>query len=203
MDAGADGGSGPSCNAVASSVPASEIPTYMPVAQVVGACSATDIADYALACDSPSATNADCENWFASAPAACQSCLVGPVVGADPGTPTGQGGIWLDAAGENIGANVPGCLDKEGMNACATAYQNLVECFYSAGCAACTDQSSYDSCRMAVTAKGGACATYLTSAQGACNANTVDGGLLGTGGACSTDQGVISVICGNGTGDGG
>ena len=202
-DASADRGSMPSCNDVASSVAASELPTYMPVAQVIGACSSTDIADYVLACDSASATNADCENWFASAPATCQSCLVGPVVGGDPGTPTGRGAIWLDAAGDNIGANVPGCLDEEGMNACATAYQALVECFYAAGCAACADQSSYDGCQKTVTAKGGACNTYLTSAQSACSASTADGGLLASGGACATDQQVISVICGNGSGDGG
>jgi hypothetical protein len=178
------------------------IPAYMTVMQTIGACSGTDISGYITACDSTSATNSTCNTWFTSAPAACANCLVGPTTGGDPGNPTGQGGIWVDASGQNIGANVPGCLDKEGQNACATAYQSFVECLFSAGCGQCTDQTSFNSCQTTVTATGGACKTYLTSAQSACSTLAADGGLL-NGGACSSDPQVLSVICGNGTGDGG
>lgn len=172
----------------------------MTVMQTVGACSATDISGYIMNCDSTSASNTTCSTWFGSAPAACASCLVGPTTGSDPGTPTGQGAIWLDYQGNNIGANVPGCLDKEGMNACATAYQNIIECIVAAGCLQCTDQTSFNSCEQTVLAGG--CKMYLAPAQSACNTDLADGGLL-NGGPCTTDQDVISVLCGNGSGDGG
>ncbi len=201
---GSSGGAdGPDmCTAPLSTVPASTIPGYMPVMQTIGACAATDISGYITACDSTTATNTTCNTWFTSAPAACATCLVGPTTGGDPGNPTGQGAIWVDNAGQNIGANVPGCLDKQAMNACAVAYQNAIECIFSAGCGDCMDQTSFNSCQNTVLAKGGGCNSYVAPVQNSCGADLADGGLL-QGGACSTDQQVISVICGNGTGDGG
>ncbi len=175
----------------------------MTVTQTVGACSATDLSGYITACDSMGATNSTCSTWFGSAPAACATCLVGPTTGSDPGTPTGQGGIWLDYQGNNIGANVPGCLDKEGMNACAVAYQNLVECIVAAGCLQCTTQTDFNNCETTVAvSSSGACHQYVAPFQSGCAADNADGGLL-NGGVCSTDLQVLSVICGNGTGDGG
>lgn len=192
----------PSCTAVAASVAPCEVPHYQPVAQAIGACSSTDIADYISACDSPGATSSACQNWFAGAATSCQDCLVGPAQGSDAEAPSGQGAIWLDYQGQNIGANVPGCLDKMGMSSCATAYQNLIECVFAAGCGTCTDDSSETACQRTVVGSGGACASYSAPAQTACGADLADGGLLSSG-PCSTDERVLSVICGNGSGDGG
>jgi len=173
----------------------------MPVMQTIGACTATDISGYVTACDSTTATNATCNTWFGSATAACGNCLQGPTTGGDPGTPTGQGGIWVYMGG-NIGANVPGCLDKEGMSACATAYNAIVECLVAAGCGTCTDMTSSTACQNTIFATGGACHSYLAAYQSGCAADVADGGAL-NGGPCSDDTQVLSVICGNGTGDGG
>jgi hypothetical protein len=172
----------------------------MTVMQTIGACTASDISGYITACNSSTATNTTCQNWYSSASAACATCMQGPVTGGDPGTPTGQGAVWLDFRGDNIGGNVPGCLDKQGMNGCAVAYQNYVECVFGAGCYQCTDQTSFNGCL--ATVQQGACHSFVTSFQSACGADIADGGLL-NGGACTTDQDVISVICGNGSGDGG
>jgi hypothetical protein len=174
----------------------------MPVTQQIGACSATDISGYVAACDSMAATNTTCQNWFNTAPAACQTCLVGPTTGGDPGTPTGQGGIWIYQGG-NIGANVPGCLDKQGQSGCATAYNALIECLVAAGCGTCTDNASETACQNTIFAAGGGCHSYIAPFQSACPAtDNADGGIL-NGGACSDDTKVLSVLCGNGSGDGG
>jgi hypothetical protein len=175
------------------------VPPYQPVVQVIGACSASDITNYIAACDAPTSTNTTCNAWFSGdASAACMNCLVGPVTDAGA---TGQGGIWI-YQGSNIGPNVPGCLDKKGMSSCASAYDAVVECLYAAGCGTCTDQNSEQTCQTTIFGTNGACRSYLVTYQSACAADVADGGLL-NGGPCSTDPDVLSVICGNGSGDGG
>ena len=117
------------------------------------------------------------------------------------GTATGQGGIWIYKGG-NIGPNVPGCLDKKGMSSCASAYDAVVECLVEAGCNSCTDQTSETTCQQTIFGTGGACQSYYATFQSACATDVADGGLL-NGGPCTTDPEVLSVICGNGPGDGG
>ena len=195
-------GDGPDlCTSPLSTVPAGMITGYMTVMQTIGACTGTDISGFITACNSSTASDTACNTWFNGAPQNCANCLIGPVTGGDPGNPTGQGGIWFWNM-ENIGVNFPGCMDKEGQTACATAYANLAECIYAAGCLQCADQTSFDSCQNTVAA--GACKSYVAPYQNACpQSDFADGGVAGPTGACGTDQGVLSVICGNGSGDGG
>jgi hypothetical protein len=182
-------------------VPSSDIPPYQPVVQVIGACSGSDISAYITACDSATATNTTCGNWFTSAPVACATCLNGPLT--DAGAPTRQGGIWYDYLYDNIGPNYPGCLDKKGMSGCASAYDALVQCFVAAGCSTCMDQPSEQACQSTIFGTGGACYSYVAPYESSCGPDFADGGLLSNGGACSTNTDVLSVICGNGSGDGG
>jgi hypothetical protein len=184
----------------AMSVPSSEIPPYQPVVQVIGACSGSDISGYVTACDSSTSTQATCTAWFMGASTPCVNCLFGPV--NDAGAPTGQGGIWLYQGG-NIGPNYPGCLALKGMSGCADAYQNIVECLIAAGCGSCMDPTSAQACQNTIFGPGGACQSYVAPYQSACPPDYADGGLLANGGACSNPNDVLSVICGNGSGDGG
>ena len=119
----------------------------------------------------------------------------------DAGTATGQGGIWI-YKNDNIGPNYPGCLALKGMSACASAYDAVVECLYAAGCGTCTDPTSEQTCQQTIFGTGGACSTYYATFGSACATDVADGGLL-NGGPCTTDPEVLSVICGNGSGDGG
>jgi hypothetical protein len=93
-------------------------------------------------------------------------------------------------------------MDKKGMSGCASAYDNLWECVYAAGCITCTDQTSFDTCLTTVTGSGGPCTGYVAPYESSCAADLADGGLL-NGGPCSSDVEVFSVLCGNGSGDGG
>jgi hypothetical protein len=170
------------------------------VVQVIGACSASDISGYIAACDVAGATMTTCSNWFTSAPAACATCLVGPET--DAGAPTRQGGVWYDYQYDNIGPNLPGCLDKKGMSACASAYSDIVQCLVASGCGTCTDSPSETACQMKIFATGGACYSYVAAYESSCAPDFADGGLL-NGGPCTTTPDVLSVICGNGSGDGG
>jgi hypothetical protein len=175
----------------------------MTVTQVKGACTGADISGYIAACESAGSTTTTCTNWFNGAPTACTNCLAGPTTGTgDAAVYTGQGGLWLYPQGDILGANIPGCLALEGMGACASAEQNAIECIEAAGCDLCTDQASADACQGAVVATGGACSMYLAPWQTSCGPDFADGGLL-NGGPCTTDTQVLSVICGNGSGDGG
>jgi hypothetical protein len=176
------------------------MPPYQPVVQVIGACSGSDIAGYLTACDSTGSTNMTCNTWFTGAPVACANCLVGPAT--DAGTFTRQGGIWFDYQYDNIGPNYPGCLDKKGMSACAIAYDALVQCFVASGCNACMDQTSLTACQQKIFGPGGVCQSYVAPYETSCGPDNADGGLL-NGGACTTNADVLSVICGNGSGDGG
>ncbi len=88
------------------------------------------------------------------------------------------------------------------MSGCASAYQDIVQCIVASGCESCTDSASYQACLNIILGTGGACATYYSTYQSACAADVADGGLL-NGGVCSTTAEILSVICGNGSGDGG
>lgn len=202
MDSGSDAGA--TCANPATTVPASEIPPYQPVMQVIGACSGAELAGYVTACDSSTSTGPTCNAWFSgdASSTACQDCLFGPITGSDPPMLTGQGGIWIDYQGNNIGGNAPGCLDLKGMSGCASAYQNIIQCIVASGCESCADGPSYQACLNIILNTGGACATYYSTYQSSCAADNADGGLL-NGGVCSTTADVLSVICGNGSGDGG
>jgi hypothetical protein len=192
-----------SCTNPASSVPPYEIPVYMGVIQHVGACSASDIAGFVIACDSipPEANAAQCKAWFNSAPPTCLSCLgVG-----DGGTPASKGGLWFDWKGYLIAANFPGCVAiVDGDNQCATTFNNYDQCLWAAGCDTCTTQAEFNTCLDQVMGNGGPCFGYLQSWNKACLGEEMDGGALNNAdGACRNDTQVLSIICGNGSGDGG
>jgi hypothetical protein len=181
-------------------VPSSEIPPYMNVLQQKGACSASEIAGFINWCDSSASTGTTCANWYQGASATCLGCLGV----SDAGTTT-TGGLWFDYQGNFIGANAPGCdAIVDGNTTCAAPYDEVVQCLFAAGCGSCTTQTDFNSCEQQVLGNGGAgpCASYYMSAISACNADFNDGGTLSYG-PCSSDTGVLSVICGNGSGDGG
>jgi hypothetical protein len=180
-------------------VPSSEIPPYMNVVQQKGACSASEIAGFISACDSSASTQTTCNNWYHGASLTCLGCLGV----TDAGTTT-TGGLWLDYQGNFIGANAPGCdAIVDGNTTCAAPYDEAVQCLFAAGCGACTAQTDFNNCEQQVLGNGGACGSYLMPVNSACNADFgADGGALNNG-VCSTDTGVLSVICGNGSGDGG
>jgi hypothetical protein len=194
FDAGA-----PSCTTPATSVPSSEIPPYVSVSQQVGACSAMDIATFITACDSATASSTSCNSWFSTASPSCVSCLGSPDAG-----PPRSGGLWYDGQGNFIGANAPGCdAIVDGNGNCASPYDAAVQCLLAAGCGTCTTQSQYQTCEQQVFGSGGACETYLGPTNTACMADfEADGGALNDG-LCSSDAQILSVICGNGSGDGG
>jgi hypothetical protein len=170
-------------------VPSSEIPPYMNVVQQKGACSASEIAGFITACDSSTGTTAACSSWYQGASPTCLGCLGV----SDAGTTT-TGGLWFDYQGNFIGANAPGCdAIIDGNTTCAAPYDGAVQCLFAAGCGGCTTQTEFNSCAQQVT--GGACNSYLMPVDSACTADF--------NGVCSSDTGVLSVICGNGSGDGG
>ncbi|HTQ44156.1 MAG TPA: hypothetical protein VMI75_15460 [Polyangiaceae bacterium] len=193
-----DAGPG-SCTDPASMVPSSEIPPYVNVVQQKGACSANEISGFINACDSTGASQAACTMWYQGASPTCLGCLGVTDAGA-----TTSGGLWGDDQGNFIGANAPGCdAIVDGNTTCAAPYDEVVQCLFSAGCGACTSQPDFDTCEQQVFAGGGACASYYGSVMSACSIDfNADGGALNNG-VCSTDTGVLSVICGNGSGDGG
>jgi hypothetical protein len=172
----------------------------MVVIQRIGACSASDIAGFISACDSVTATSAQCDAWLQAAPPTCVACLGM----SDAGAPENSGGLWFDWQGDLIGANVPGCdAIVDGNQGCAIAYNAAVQCVYAAGCETCTSQTqAADMCQQQVLGSGGACYDYVQPAITVCMTDFGDGGALNNG-VCSTDTQVISVICGNGSGDGG
>jgi hypothetical protein len=168
------------------------------VVQMKGACSASDIAGFITACDSASSTPTECNTWFQSASPTCLSCL-----GSTDGGITRLGGLDTDFMGDFLGGNAAGCVAiVDGNTTCASAYEEAVQCLAASGCLMCTDQTSYQSCAQTVFANGGACHGYIVTYQSACAADMADGGAF-MGGPCSDDTGVLSVICGNGSGDGG
>ncbi len=168
--------------------------------QEIGACSATDISGFISACDSASGTTTACNAWYAGARPSCVSCLGV----TDAGPPNPSGALWYDWQGNFIGANAPGCdALVDGNTGCASPYDSAVQCLLAAGCETCTTQTEFTTCQQVVFGTGGACSSYLPPAQTACNTDfAADGGALNNG-PCSTDTQILSVICGNGSGDGG
>lgn len=199
------GDAGGSCTMPASTVPSSDITTYMTVVQVKGACTSAEIASYYAACLGPSDSQQACAAWFANDAGSlgCQNCLIGPLTTqGDAQAPTGQGGVWFwnDI---NLGANLPGCLALEGETGCAQAYTPADECFVLAGCSSCATQSATSTCQQTIFGTGGACAAYSGPYMTSCAAADGEGGVHTAGGACADDISILSVICGNGSGDGG
>jgi hypothetical protein len=123
---------------------------------------------------------------------------------SDAGTPDRSGALWYDWQGNVIGANAAGCdAIMDGNSNCAVPYNAAVQCLIAAGCGTCPTQTEFQTCQQQVFASGGGCAGYLQPAQTACmNDFGADGGALNNG-PCSDDTQVLSIICGNGSGDGG
>jgi hypothetical protein len=117
----------------------------------------------------------------------------------DAGMLGGAGGaLWFDYDGDFIGMNAPACIAIEGSTACASAYDEVIQCAHSAGCQDCATQASFDTCWNEVAGTNGACASYEASYPSACANDTALGN-----GPCTTSVGALSILCGNGSGDGG
>jgi hypothetical protein len=179
----------------------------MTVNQMKGACSGAQLSSFMASCFSTTATTTACQTFQSdSANLGCVDCLFGVT---DAGTASNTGGVLLDyTLSYFFESNQPGCIaieDPTNGPACAQALEPLDQCDYDAcgSNAACNTTALYDACVQTANAAGGACATYLNAAQTPCVAYFgLDAGL-GSTGVCSTNQDVISVICGNGSGDGG
>jgi hypothetical protein len=179
-------------------VPPSEVLPYENVVQMKGACTPGDIASFIKDCDSPYSTGVTCNTWFQGASPTCLSCL-----GATDAGISRTGGLDSDYQGNFLGTNLAGCVAiVDGNSNCASAYENVVQCLAASGCFQCTDQASFQSCEMMVFSSSAACRSYIAAYQSACMADMADGGSY-NGGPCTDDTGVLSVICGNGSGDGG
>jgi hypothetical protein len=195
---GFDGGAGEagSCSNPTAPVPSSRIPTYVALSPEQGACTPAEISNVVAACASTGTTRASCNAYLPSVSASCAACLAL----SDAGMLGGAGGaLWFDYEGQYIGLNEPACLGVEGNMACASAYSNIIQCPHSAGCQTCATQADFDACFSQVAGPGGVCASYETTYLQACGGDSA----LSAGGACSTSADVLSVLCGNGSGDGG
>jgi hypothetical protein len=163
-----------------------------------GACTASEIAGFINTCDA-TALHGPCNTWFQGASPTCVSCLFGST---DAGI-SRTGGLDTDYLGEFYGGNYAGCLAiVNGSTTCASAYEEASQCYAASSCFSCMDQTSWQKCEATIFASGGACHSYIVPYQSACAADLADGGAL-MGGPCSDDTAVLSVICGNGSGDGG
>jgi hypothetical protein len=163
-----------------------------------GACTSSDIAGFITACDAAVSTNTSCNAWFNSASPTCLSCL-----GSTDAGISRTGGLDSDYQGDFLGANLAGCVSiVDGNSKCASAYEEAVQCLAAAGCLTCNDQTSANACQTTIFATGGACHSYILPYESACSADMADGGSF-SGGPCSDDTAILSVICGNGSGDGG
>ena len=171
-----------------------------------GACTGAEIAGYVAGCLT-GGSQAACTAWFNSATMACGVCIAPAMQAADGAlVPTNTGAIVYDYNSNNIGPNYPGCIaikDTTGGTACAQAYWAFYQCLDATGCLlTCTTTAAFQTCEQTVATGSGACASKYTAQQTACAADFADGGV-GNGGVCSNDTEVLSVICGNGSGDGG
>ena len=121
-------------------------------------------------------------------------------------TTTNTGGLLTDYnMMSNLGGNGPGCIALVGGSGgvtCAQAYEPWIQCLAQSGCFTCADNATFQTCGGIIVGTGGACATQYSSFQSACATELADGGVA-NGGACSNDTQILSVICGNGSGDGG
>jgi hypothetical protein len=183
---------------VATSVPGSQVPGYVPVNQRLNACSSTQLTTFVSSCVATTAAPDACNNFQTdTANQACMGCLF---PGSHGGTEN-TGGMLLDSTGTIIVAvNTPGCIalaDPGGGPACASALEPLFQCEVAAcGSADCrtATASVYQSCE--TTSEMGACATQYMASQTSCTAEYLDGGAAVT--ACATTALVLDRICGSG-----
>jgi hypothetical protein len=135
---------------------------------------------------------------------ACLACLLPGI--ADGGAGINTGGLLTDySIMLNLGGNAPGCValvDPTNGPACAAKYEPWIQCLVNSGCYTCMTGSAFKFCSGIVNGNGGVCASEYTAFQGACSADLADGGAF-NGGACTDQTQILSVICGNGSGDGG
>jgi hypothetical protein len=172
------------------------VPAYTTVVPQLNTCSAAVIASFITACDSATSSTTACDTWQNdSTNFGCESCLFD--AGADASAAGRAGGFLVNAAGDPIEPNLPGCValaDKTDGPACAADLEPLMQC-QAFACGQCTSQNDYDNCIKAVN--GGACMTYFTPVQTSCAADLADAGALNT--TCATDSDIINEICGTGS----
>jgi hypothetical protein len=183
---------------VATSVPAGQVPAYVPVVQQLNRCSTAQIGDFVSSCTGSTSSPTACDTFqTATANADCMACLI-PTT--DGGAGTNSGAILLDYSGTLIvGPNTPGCIalaDPTNGPACAAGLEPLFQCETQAcGSADCrtATASAYEVCLMS-TETGACMAQYNASAP--CASEYTDGGAAV--GACATDTQILNVICGAG-----
>jgi hypothetical protein len=197
-DAGAPGSdAGGLCSPLAN-VPASDVPSWQGVTQVLNACSGTQLNTFINDCVT-GINGSACSSWQQDpANAPCVSCLLGMRGGAPP---DGKGAIVFTVSGQTYGfVNLPGCIDladpgSNGSN-CANALEPSMQCQLFA-CESCMpNDPNLQNCVQASTAPGAACAMYNDGAQMICAPEYADGGAATT--VCSSPLGVFQTICGTG-----
>jgi hypothetical protein len=193
-------------------------PTYTNTTASPGACSATDIGAFVMACGD-NGSDAMCNPWIAAnvageggAGTACGNCIV---------TPANNGGAWVDVvAGLNQGGlypNYAGCiqiLDPTNGPACGAAMNTYSGC-ESVACDGCYGNSNRQgmACDNTISATGGECASYYSTFQSAC---MVDMAMGGANDKCTPAMGngfdpdwqfILTLVCGSpsdgGTSEGG
>jgi len=170
--------------------------------QVTGACTGTEIGAYVAGCLT---AGGNCSTAVGSLSTGCGNCLFASVQIGDAQVPATGGLLFNYNASANLGPNYPGCIALKGGSAgaaCAAAYEPLIQCIDASGCDTCTDTGTFQTCYQTIATGSGPCATDYNNEQTACAAEIADGGVA-NGGVCTTDTEVLSVICGNGSGDGG
>jgi hypothetical protein len=196
-DAGTSADAGALCSPLAN-VPASDVPQWQGVTQVLNACSGTQLNTFINDCMT-GINGSACSSWQQDpANAPCVSCLFGTPGGAPP---DGKGAIVFTVSGQMYGfVNLPGCiyLADPGSNGsqCANALEPSMQCQLFA-CESCMpNDPNLQNCLQASTAPGGACAMYNDGAQMICAPEYADGGAATT--VCSSPLGVFQTICGTG-----
>ncbi len=169
---------------------------FVPVTQMIGACSSTQLGSYATACNGTNQTN--CTNFLtAAANATCVTCLFGAP--ADAGAVTSTGAfIFGTAADTSDFYNTPGCIalsEPDAGTGCEEAYFNRDQCLLVV-CGQCSTNASFSSCETTALAAGGPCATYAATENTACAAELADGGAKSN--YCGTGAAILNKICGTG-----
>lgn len=181
------------------SVPASDVPSYVPVQPMSGACQQGQITAFVTACASSTSSSTSCDNWQQDPNnSECDACIL-PSDGL--GNLQATGGVMVNAQGGFFTQNTPGCLalvDPTNGPACAAQLEPLLQCQYQA-CANCPLGTGL-TCGPIADGPGGACAQYTIPA---CATDYLaDGGTFNNqcSGATQAEaiQAVFEVICGNG-----
>jgi hypothetical protein len=181
-----------------SNLQSGSLPSYVPVMEMIGACTMTQISGFISSCVAGGSTQSNCAMW-ANGNSACAGCIV---QGGDAGA-TQTGAIIFDANGHPVSGNVPGCIaleDSMGGPACANDLEPLMQCV-AAACPNCPDQTTFDNCEKAAKSTGGVCATLSSAVGSSCAADLGSNGVgLSKCGYGSSNQltDVINVICGSG-----